>query len=65
MEIGEFGVAHVWFQYYGKQYFENAQNTTLDTNYNPNPAPAPTRMNFVSKKRGVFLFFSFPTGRPH
>ena len=39
IEIGEFGVAHVWFQCYEKGYFENAQDTTSDTNSNPNPNP--------------------------
>ena len=46
IEIGEFGVAHVWFQCYEKGYSKNAQNTTLDTNSDPNP----THINFVRKK---------------
>ena len=61
----EFGVAHVWFQCYEKILSKNAQNTTLDTNSNPNPNlhPAHTHMGFVWKaiRRFVHLFFYWST----
>ena len=64
--MGEFGVAHVWFQCYEKDLSKNAQNTTLHTNSNPNPNPHPdpdpTHMNIVRRK---LVFFFGTVGRPH
>ena len=53
--MGEFDVAHVWFQCYEKGYFEKCpkQHSRLAlTLY----TVAPTHFNFVGKKSG----FSFP-----
>ena len=46
-----------------KDISKNAKRTTLDTNSDPNPDPAPTHINFILKKTGVF--FVEITGRPH
>ena len=57
MEIGEFGVARVWFQSDEKMCSKNSQNTASDTNPNPNlnPAPAPTHINLSRKNLAFFL----------
>ena len=55
IEIGEFCVAHVWFQCFEKDTPKIAQNPALDTNSNPNADSTPTHINFVWKKSGFFL----------
>ena len=50
IEIGEIGVAHVWFQcYMRRDISKNPQNTALDTNSKPNTDPT------LSRKAQVFF----------
>ena len=54
--MGEIGVAHVWFQRYEKRYSKDAQNTTLDTNYNPNPITLTPPISTLYEKNQAFFF---------
>ena len=71
MEIGEFVVAHVWFQYYQKGYWY-FEKLLLGTNSNPNdnltPTPPLPIWTLTSEqnpeKIRIFVVFFLKTGRP-
>ena len=71
MEIGEFGLTPVRFQYYETENIrkKTAQSTTLDpdANPNPNPDPNPTHRTLYGKKiRHVFRRLKkCKSGGPH
>ena len=53
MEIGDFRVAHVWFQCCENRYFEKCPSTTLDTRHylasTPTVTLTPTHINIRKK----------------